>query len=166
MPNLLLSRNQHELEEAVTFIEDVIDDIDHLCDDVTPHKDIISVSRSQYEESFPEYAKVCYITASDCETVTNFKFDQIPLALQESSVKNPVVITSVRKSVISNQLRFGKQYVVETADKDEIKINYEHEGSGDLKIPNEVASHLFIIRTSIMNRKSAIEHELEDICLR
>ena len=54
----LLSRSDdiYIIEEAITFIEEVIDDIDNLSDDVRPYKDIISVSRSEYEESFPEYA--------------------------------------------------------------------------------------------------------------
>ena len=30
-----------------------IDDIDILSEDVRPHKDVISVSKSQYEECFP-----------------------------------------------------------------------------------------------------------------
>ena len=73
MPNLLLSRNQRELDEVFPFIEE-IDNIDHPCDDVTPHKDIISVPRTQYEQSFLGYVKVFYITASDGETVTNLSF--------------------------------------------------------------------------------------------
>ena len=37
-------------------------------------------------------------SATECETIKNFKFDQIPLLLKNSSVTNPLVITSVRKS--------------------------------------------------------------------
>ena len=63
-------------------------------------------------------------------------------------------ITSVRKSNVCDQLRFGKQYVVLSADKE---IDYEHEGSGG------VSAYLFTLCTLLTSRKSSIEH---DTCLR
>ena len=158
----LLSQSDdiNTIEEAISFIEELIDDIDNLGDDVRPCKDIISVSRSEYEESFPEYARVYDSNATDYETVTN----DIPLLLKKSSIKKPVVITSVRKSDISGQLKYGKQYIVDSADKKLIKIDYEHEGTGDYVVPNEVAANLFIIRSLLTKKKSTIEEDI--ICLR
>ena len=101
--------------------------------------------------------------ATDYETVTNFKFNDIPSLLKKSSVKRPVVITSVRKSDISGKLKFGKQYIVDSAKKEELKIDYEHEGTGDYVVPSEVAANLFIVRGLLRKRKSSFE---EDMCLR
>jgi hypothetical protein len=151
------------IEEAITFIEEAIDNIDDLSDDVRPHKDIISVSKSEYKKSFPEYARVYDCNATDCETVTNFKFNDIPSLLKKSSVKRPVVITSVRKSGISGKLKFGKQYIVDSAEKEKIKIDYEHEGTGDYVVPSEVATNLFIVRGLLRKKISSLK---EDMCLR
>lgn len=161
MKMLCQSTHIGEIEGAISFIEDIIDEIDDLNNDVRPLKDIISVSKSQYEESFPTISRVFDTCATESEIVTNFEFDQLPLLLKHSSIKNPVVITSVRKSDISNQLRFGKQYVVISADKDEIKIDYEHEGTGDFQIPSGVSTHLFTLRNLLAKRISSIEC---DIC--
>ena len=84
--------------------------------------------------------------------------------LKNSSVTNSVIITSVRKSEISDRLKFGKQYVVESADEHEIKIDYEHEGNGNLQIPENVTTYLFQLRSVLINKKLAIEHELKDLC--
>lgn len=80
---LLLSYDQSNIEEAIDFIEGIIDETDDLSDDVRPCKDIISVPRSQYEESFPEYAEVFDTNATEHEIVTNFKFDEIPFLLKK-----------------------------------------------------------------------------------
>lgn len=162
---LLGSIDYNGIEEAIAYIEDVIDDIDDLNDSVNPYKDIISVTRSEYRESFPEHAEVFDTTATASEEVTNFKFDEISEQLKKSSVKNPVVITSVRKSDISNQLRFGRQYIVESADTDEdiIKINYEHEGSGEFVMPKEVAANLFTLCSLLTGKKYFIE---KNYCIR
>lgn len=163
LPNLLLCGSTFNLEQAIAFIEEVIDEIDDLSDDVRPCKDIIEVSKAQYKESFPEYAEVFDTNATESEIVSNFKFDEIPFVLRKASRKSPVVITSVRKSDITGQLRFGKQYVVEGAEKNLIKIDYEHDGTGDFAVPNHVASNLFTVRTLLTNQKSLIE---KDLCLR
>lgn len=161
--DLLLSTNISVVEEAISVVEDIVDDIDDLSDDVRSCKDVIALSKLQYEESFPLMSKVLDKNATEYEIVNNFKFDQIPLLLEKSSIKHPVVITSVRRSDVSDQLRFGKQYVVISADKDEIKIDYEHEGSGDFQVPDAVPAHLFTLRTLLSSRKSLIE---QDTCLR
>ena len=101
---LCQSSNIGGIEEAVSFIEDIIDDIDDLSDDAGPRKDVISVLRSEYEKFFPVMSKVYDSSATEYVTVKNVKFDMIPQLLNASSIKKPVVITSVRRSDISNRL--------------------------------------------------------------
>ena len=166
MPQLLQSMNQQKIEEATLFVEDLIDNIDDHNDDVSPCKDIVTVSKAQYEESFPESAEVFDTIATISEAITNPQFDQIPPLLHGASNKNPVVITSVRKSTTTGSLRFGKQYIVDSANKDGVKIHYEHEGNGDLPIPTELVDNLFMLRSLLINRKSEIKQEMEEMCER
>lgn len=110
------------------FIEDLIDDIDDHNQDASSCKDIVTVSKSQYDESFPNSVKVFDQNATMPEIVVNPEFRQIPQLLQRRSGRNPIVITSVRKSTVSDQLQFGKQYIIDGIDKDGIKLHYEHDG--------------------------------------
>ena len=62
-----------ELQESITFVENIIDEIDDLENDARPCKDLISVSRSQYEESFPEFAKVFDTNATEFERINKLQ---------------------------------------------------------------------------------------------
>lgn len=79
--------NEVQIRESISFVEDIIDEIDDLNSDSLPCKDIIPISKSQYEESFPEYAEVFDTCATEYEVVKNFKFDCIHSLLKNSSAR-------------------------------------------------------------------------------
>ena len=107
-------------------------DITRIEQAMSVQKDIITVSRAQYEESFPNSVKVRDVNASQPVLVSNPQFEHIPVLLKKQTVKNPVVITSVRKSAVYNdQLVFGKQYVVDAFSNEGVRIHYEHVGNGN-----------------------------------
>jgi len=166
IPRLLQSISQLKLDEAISFVEDLIDNIDDHNEEVSSRKDIVTVPKARYEECFPESAEAFDTIATIPETVTNPQFDQIPLLLQKASDRKPVVITSVRKSTTTGRLQFGKQYVVDSANEEGVQIHYEHEGSGDLPIPTEVVDNLFRLRGALNNRKVEITQELAEVCQR
>lgn len=163
---LLRSFDQQIIKEAATYIEDIIDDIDDHNQDASPCKDIVTVSEGKYKESFPKSAHVYDQNSTIPEIVINPEFQQITQLLQECSNRNPVIITSVRKSTVSDQLQFGKQYVVDGADKEGVRIHYEHEGNGDVLIPKKIIDILFYIRSMLEERCSELEKENKEICMR
>lgn len=163
---LLLSFDRKSVEEAVILIENVIDDIDDHNQDANPCKDIVTVSKARYRESFPASVQVFDKSFTTPEVVTNPKFDQIPKLLQARSNRSPVVITSVRKSTASGQLRFGMQYIVDGADKEGVRIHYEHEGNGDTLIPKKITDNLFSLRNVLAKRDSSLEQEKQEVCMR
>ena len=166
MPTLLQSMNQPKIDEAISFIEDVIDKIDDHNQDVNPCKDIVTVSKARYEESFPESAEVFDANATLTETVANPQFDQIPQLLSKATDKKPVIITSVRKSTTTGRLLFGKQYTVDSTDKEGVRIHYEHEGNGDLPIPSLIVDNLFMLQGVLSKHKCEIEKDMAEMCQR
>ena len=166
MPKLLLSINQAKIDEAISFIEDVIDKIDDHNEAVNPCKDIITVSKARYGECFPQSAEVRDASATLTETVRNPLFHQIPQLLRKATDKNPVIITSVRKSTTTGRLQFGKQYIVDSTDKEAVRIHYEHEGNGDLPIPSGVVDNLFMLLSVLSKHKREIEQEMAEVCQR
>ena len=58
IPKFLLSFDKKSVSEAITFIEDLIDDIDDHNQNANPCKDIVTVSKERYDESFPKLAFV------------------------------------------------------------------------------------------------------------
>jgi len=94
------------------------------------------------------------------EVVNNPEFHQIPQLLQAHSDKNPLIITSVRKSTVcDDQLLFGKQYIVDSADKEVVRIHYEHDGSGDTPISSKIVENLFLIRNMLEKRICDLEKD-------
>lgn len=163
----LLSFDQQKINEAITFIEDLIDDIDEHNQDANPCKDIVTVSKEKYEGSFPKSAIVFDKNFTVPETIINPEFDQIMPLLNKRSSRNPLVITSARKSMISDQLQFGKQYIVDGCDKNGVRIHYEHEGNGDILISKIIIEKLFTIRNFLLRKKSELTQELtQEICMR
>ena len=58
IPKFLLSFDKQSVSEAITFIEDLIDDIDDHNQNANPCKDIVTVSKERYDESFPKLALI------------------------------------------------------------------------------------------------------------
>ena len=159
IPKFLLSFDKQSVSEAITFIEDLIDDIDDHNQNANPCKDIVTVSKERYDESFP---KLAFVFDKNFALLTNPEFDQIMSLLNKRSSKNPLVITSARKSTVSDQLQFGNQYIVDGCANG-VRIHYEHEGNGDILIPKIIIENLFTIRNLLQKRSSELRQEL---CLR
>lgn len=116
------SSDQKDIKAAADFIENMIDEIDQHNEDAAPCKDIVTVCKAKYEESFPASANVCDRNATMLEAVKNPEFYQIPILLSKYTPKTPIIITSVRKPTQSSgQLQFGKQYVVDGFDKQGVR---------------------------------------------
>ena len=91
------------------------------------HRNLLSITRPFLP--CPWYWKLGEVfntNATLTETVTNPKFDQIPQLLSKATNKNPAIITSVRKSTTTGHLQIGKQYIVDSTDKEGGRIHYEH----------------------------------------
>ena len=80
--------------------------------------------------------------------------------------KKPVTITSVRKTTTTGRLLFGKQYTVDSTDKEGVRIHYEHEGNGDLPIPSVIVDNLFMLRSVLSKHKCEIEQDMAEVCQR
>ena len=148
--------DQSRVESALSFVEDIIDEIDDLNQGIQPQKDIITVSESQYNDSFPAFAEVHNENVALQEIVLNPSFADVPELLKKHSVKQPVILTSVRKSSVANQLQYGKQYIVDSCCKDGVKIHYEHEGSGDTPIAAQVIEILFGVMRKFQDQVSTL----------
>ncbi len=140
-------------------IEEVVDKIDNYNVDALPYRDIVRVKRSRYEDKFPQRAEVKHGSVNVL-LVENPPFTSVRNELQSS--KKPLVVTSINKSEATGDLCFGHEYVVDRVDDEAIYIHYTREGNGEVPIPSEVMKHLFLVRTALTSRVSALQR----ICTR
>lgn len=138
----------------------MIDKIDDYNEAVNPCKDIVTVSKARFGECFTQSTEVFDANATLTETVTNPLFHQIPQLLTD---KNLVIIISVRKSTTPGHLQFGKQYIVDSTDKEELRIHKEHEGNGDLPTPSGVVDNLFMLLSVLSEHKREIEWKMAEV---
>ena len=152
--SLLASATTRNIDKVVTEIEDHIDTIDDHNNDALPCSDIVEISKEKYQESFPTIAQVYHKPSSTLVTVKNPKFDDIPHLLSDSN--EPLIITSIRKSEVTGGQTFGREYTVDSGDKNTICIDYTWDGDGNTPIPSRIVDHLFSIRAALIDRKNAL----------
>ena len=148
-----------QIDKFVDKIEGHIDTIDDHNNDALPHADIVEISKERYQDNFPLIAQVNHRPSGNIVTVKNPKFEDIPRLL--SGCKKPLLITSTRKSEVTGEQSFGREFTVDCADENTIHIDYTWDGNGDTPIPRGIVDHLFIIHAALRNRKNTLQKNVK-----